>query len=160
MVIFKEVEEKDLNILASLYSVIYLNNRTKENWTYHTALSYMNYFYHYQPDLFICAYDDNIPIAAIMSILKPSSDGIHLIQTELFVSEDYRNKNIEKQLLEKHFGLAISKYDASHIDVITHINNADCPLSWHKKIDLEPVSDVILLHGDLESCLTKLSHKT
>lgn len=61
-----------------------------------TALSYMNYFYHYQPDLFICAYDDDIPIAAVMSTLKPYYDGLHLTETELFVSEDYRGQNIGK----------------------------------------------------------------
>lgn len=156
MLTFKEVEEKDLSILASLYSIIYLNTRISESWNYDTALSYMNYFYHYQPDLFICAYDDNIPIAAIMSTLKPYYDGLHLTETELFVSEDYRNQNIEKKLLEMHFELAIAKYDASYIDVITYINNFDNPLDWYKKIGLNPVSNLVVLHGDLENCLEKI----
>lgn len=53
MITFKEVEEKDLSILASLFSVIYLNIKTDESWTYPTALSYMQYFYEHQPDLFV-----------------------------------------------------------------------------------------------------------
>lgn len=156
MITFKEVEEKDLSILASLYSVIYLNIRMGESWNYDTALSYMNYFYHYQPDLFICAYDDDIPIAAVMSTLKPYYDGLHLTETELFVSEDYRDQNIGKKLLEMHFELAIAKYDASRIDAITYINNTDSPLDWYKKIGLRIADNLVVLHGDLENCLEKI----
>ncbi len=156
MITFKEVKEKDLSILASLYSLIYLNIKMGENWTYPTALSYMQYFYHYQPDLFICAYDDDIPIAAIMSTLKPYFDGIHLTETELFVSQDYRGQNIGKKLLEMHFELANAKYDATHIDAITYINNDNSPLNWYKKIGLEPVSNLVVLHGNLKDCLKKL----
>lgn len=156
MITFKEVKEKDLSILASLYSVIYLNIKMGETWTYPTALSYMQYFYHYQPDLFICAYDDDIPIAAIMSTLKPYYDGLHLTETELFVSEDYRGQSIGKKLLEMHFELAIAKYDASHIDAITYINNPDSPLDWYKKIGLEPNPNLVVLNGNLEDCLKKI----
>lgn len=156
MITFKEVEEKDLHILANLYSIIYLNINMGENWTYPTALSYMHYFYHYQPDLFICAYDDNIPIGAIMSTLKPYYDGLHLTETELFVSSDYRGQNIGKKLLEMHFELAISKYDASYIDAITYINHPKSPLDWYKKIGLEPNTNLVILNGKLDNCLKKL----
>lgn len=159
MISFKEVKEKDLPILASLYSVIYLNIKMGETWTYSTALSYMQYFYHYQPDLFICAYDNDIPIAAIMSTLKPYYDGIHLTETELFVSEDYRGQNIEKKLLEMHFELAIAKYDASHIDAITYINNTNSPLNWYKKIGLETSNNLVVLHGNLKNCLEKIKEE-
>lgn len=156
MIAFKKVKEKELPILASLYSVIYSNIKMGETWTYSTALSYMQYFYHYQPDLFICAYDDDIPIAAIMSTLKPYYDGIHLTETELFVSEYYRGQNIGKKLLEIHFELAIAKYNSSHIDAITYINNINSPLNWYKKIGLEPNPNLVVLNGNLEDCLKKI----
>lgn len=113
-------------------------------------------FYHYQPDLFICAYDDDIPIAAVMSTLKPYYDGLHLTETELFVSEDYRGQNIGKKLLEMHFELAIAKYDVSRIDAITYINNPDSPLDWYKKIGLRLANNLVILHGNLENCLKKI----
>ena len=56
-----------------------------------------------------------------------------------------------------HFELAIAKYDASRIDAITYINNPDSPLDWYKKIGLEPADNLVVLHGDLEDCLTKLA---
>lgn len=153
MITFSEVKEKDLSILASLYSVISLDIKKDENWTFQTALSYMEYFYNNQPDLFICAYDD-ILIAAIMSILKPSFDALHLTCLELFVSSDYREQDIEKTLLEMHFELASAKYHVSHIDTIAYTNNIDD--SWYKKIGLKPSTNLVVLQGSLENCLKKL----
>ena len=113
----------------------------------------MQYFYHYQPDLFICAYDDGIPIAAVMSTLKPYFDGMHLSNTEIFVSEDYNALNIGKKLLETHFELANSKYNARHIDTITYKNILDTPLDLCKKVGLKPNHDLVVLNGNLENCL-------
>lgn len=154
MITFSEVKEKDLSILASLYSVIYLDIKMDENWTFQTALSYMEYFYHYQPDLFICAYDDDVPIGAIMSTLKPYFDGLHLTGLELFVSSDYRGQDIGKKLLEMHLELASAKYHVSHIDTITYINAIDD--SWYKKIGLKHSSNLAVMQGSLENCLYKL----
>ena len=66
MITFNQVKEEDLSVLANLYGITNLNIN-EENWTYSTALSYINYFYQHQSDLFICAYDDKIPIGGIMS---------------------------------------------------------------------------------------------
>ncbi len=153
MINYKEVNKKDLSILANIYSSVYSDIKLGENWTYETALSYMEYFYNNQPDLFICAYDEDIPIGAIMSTLKPYWDGMHLSETELFVSEDYRAQGIGKKLLENHFELAIAKYYASYIDAITYTNMPDSPLDWYKKIGLEPISNLVVLQGNLENCL-------
>ena len=154
MISFGEVKEKDLSILASLYSVISLDIKKNENWTFQTALSYMEYFYHNQPDLFICAYDDGIPIAAIMSTLKPSFDALHLTCLELFVSSDYREQNIEKKLLEMHFELASAKYHVSHIDTTSYINDIDDSL--YKKVGLKPSTNLVVMQGSLENCLKKI----
>ena len=156
MITFKEVNEKDLDILANLFCVVYLNIDTKETWTYSTALSYIQYFYHYQPDLFICAYDDDIPIAAIMSTLKPYYNGMHLTGTELFVSEDYRDQNIEKKLLEMHLELANAKYDVSYIDTIAYKNISDDSLNWYKKVGLTPDFNLVIVTSKSDDCLKKL----
>ena len=137
MITFKEIQEKDLQILASLYSIIYLNIEANEKWTYETALSYIQYFYHHQPDLFICAYDDDIPIGAVMSTLKPYYDGMHLSNLDIFVSEDYRDQNIGKKLLEMHLELANAKYDVKQIDTIINKNLYDDSLNWCKDVGLE-----------------------
>jgi len=156
MITFKEVQEKDLEILASLYSIIYLNIEANETWTYETALSYIQYFYHHQPDLFICAYDDDIPIGAIMSTLKPYYDGMHLSNLDIFISEDYRDQNIGKKLLEMHLELANAKYDASHIDTIINKNISDDSLNWCRDVGLEINADLIILHSNLDNCLKRI----
>lgn len=152
MITFKEINEKDFNILANIYGAISLDTRPNENWTYETSLSYIQYFYSHQPDLFICAYDDDIPIGAVMSTLKPYYDGMHLIQTEVFVSSDYEEQNIKEKLLEMHLKLASTKYHVSHINAITDNSSLD----WFNKIGLEPNSNLIVLQGSLENCLQKI----
>ena len=156
MITFKEAREKDLPILASLYSVINLNIEKSETWTYETALSYMNYFYHHQPDLFICAYDEDIPIAAVMSTLKPYYDGMHLTNLELFVSEDYKDQDIEKKLLEMHLELANAKYNVRHIDTIINKNIFDDSLNWCKDVGLEINPNLVILNSNLDNCLKNI----
>lgn len=152
MITLKEAHEKDISTLANIFSAINI----EQNWTYDSSLSYLQYFYKYQPDLFICAYDDNIPIGAIISTLKPFSDGMHLSSVELFVSEDYINQNIEEKLLEAQLEVANSKYHASYINTITNTNSS---VSWHEKIGLKPISNLVILKGDLKYCLKKIREK-
>ena len=152
MITFQEAKEKDLKILASLYSVALLDLKPEENWTNPTALSHLNYFYNIQPDLFICAYDDGIPIGAIFSVLKPYWDGLHLTELEVFVSKDYQGKHIGRKLFENHFALAISKYNVTSV----HLTVLQDYLSWFQKIGLEAFYDRITLCGSVETCLQKL----
>lgn len=112
----------------------------------------MQYFYSHQYDLFICAYNDDIAIGAVMSTLKPYYDGMHLIQTEVFVSSDYEEQNIKEKLLEMHLKLASTKYHVSHICTIIDNNSLD----WFNKIGLEPNSNLSVLQGSLENCLQKI----
>lgn len=152
MITFQEVKEKDLSILASLYSVISFDSKPEENWNNSTALSYLTYFYHLQPDLFLCAYDDDIPVGAVFSVLKPYWNGMRLSELEVFVSEDYRDQNIGKKLLENHFELAMAKYHVSSVNTVVHQDY----LSWFQKIGLEAFYDRITLYGNIENCLQEL----
>ena len=115
----------------------------------------MQYFYSHQPDLFICAYDDDVPIGAVMSTLKPYYNGMRLIQTEVFVSSDYEEQNIKEKLLEMHLKLASSKYHVSNICTISDNSSLD----WFNKIGFEPNSNLDVLQGSLENCLQKIKEK-
>ena len=53
--IIHEVREKDLAILSNLFATTHLNDRIEEDWTPATALPYLEYYYHNQPDLFLVA---------------------------------------------------------------------------------------------------------
>lgn len=152
MITFKEIQEKDLNILASLYSVALLELKPEENWTNDTAFSYLSYFYNLQPDLFICAYDDGIPIGAIFSILKPFWNGLQICDLEVFVSKDYQGQYIGKNLIQNHFALASSKY---HVKSVNLIVNQDY-LPWFQKIGLEAFYNRISLSSNIETCLENL----
>ena len=47
-----------------------------------------------------------------MSIFKPWHDDNRLIETEIFVANDYQRKEIASRLFHEHFRLAMEKYDA------------------------------------------------
>ncbi len=149
-----EVNEKDLSILSHLFATTRLNDNFEENWTYCTALSYLEYYYHHQPDLFLVAYgEDGIPIGAIMSILKPRFDGNYLTQMELFVVEDLKNgdsKDVKKQLLYNLLELSDAKYHVSQIEIIVPKNNV---ADLQDTIDVEVNSSLVVLCGKLPDCL-------
>ncbi len=151
-----EVEQKDLSILSNLFATTHLNN-FEEDWTYPTALSYLEYYYNLQPDLFLVAYsEDGIPIGAVMSVLKPSFDGTHLTQIELFVAEDIKNedsKNIKKELLYNHLELADAKYQPTKVEVIVPHNDL---IAWQEIIKMDVDTSFVLMHSNLNDLLKQL----
>lgn len=152
-----EVREKDLLVLSNLFATTHLDSRPEEDWTNTTALSYLEYYYHIQPDLFLVAYcEDGIPVGAIMSILKPSFDGIHLTQLELFAAEQIKEQDsneVKKELLSNHLELADTKYHPTQIEVIATKNVAT---DLQNMLGIEINSSFVVLHGNFEDCMTEI----
>lgn len=64
-------KEKDLEVIAESYANYYANSVLEEKWTKTSALKLFRYFYDKNPDLLFVAYDNEKPVGAIMSLLKP-----------------------------------------------------------------------------------------
>ncbi len=152
-----EIREKDLSILSNLFAIAHLNNNSEEEWTYETALSYLEYYYQHQPDLFLVAYsEDGIPIGAVMSVLKPSFDGNYLTQIELFVAEDIKNKDskdVMKQLLYNLLELSDAKYNVSQIKMIVPKKDV---MKLQNILDVELNSSLVVLQQNFENAIQQL----
>lgn len=119
-------------------------------------LDMFKYFYNIQKDLIFVAYDEDKPVGIIMSLLKPWWDGKHLVDVELFVSEEYRNNKIAKNLEKRLFEYAIEKYGVITIEAHTYEDKQGFPLSWHKKVGFEVVDDMVIINGNIKEILENL----
>lgn len=148
--------EKDLETLAEIYVDLYNNSVLQENWTKATAKNLLMYFYKQYPDLFLVAYYENVPIAAIMSVIKPWCDGTHLEDTEVFVNRKYQKNGIASELYKEHFNLAIRKYNAKVMEAHTYYDDNRYPLKWYEKLGFEIIDDWKIISGELENILKNL----
>lgn len=149
MIEIREVKKKDLELLSNIYSVIYLNVPLKKDMNYEDSFSYLEYFYNHQPDLFLCAVEDNLPVGAVMSILKPCSNGLYLSDTEVFVIEDYRSKNLGLKLLSKHFEIANAKYNVNYSMTLSYKTNNN----WYEKAGYSTLDNVSVLKCNIHKFL-------
>lgn len=150
------INESDLDVLANIYVELYNNSVLQENWTQETAKNLLMYFYKQYPDLFLVAYHENKPVAAIMSLVKPWCDGTHLEDTEVFVSVKYQKNGIASKLYKEHFKLAIEKYNAKVMEAHTYFDENMYPLKWYQKLGFETIDDWKIISGELETVLKNL----
>lgn len=149
MIEIREVKKKDLELLANIYSLIYFNVPAKEDMSYEDSFSYLEYFYKHQPDLFLCAIEDNIPVGAVMSILRPCANGLYLSDTEVFVIEDYRNKNLGLKLLSKQFEIADAKYNVNYSKTLCYKTDNN----WYEKAGYSVQNDIVVLKCNIQKFL-------
>lgn len=150
------VKESDLKDLAVIYKQLYDNAEIGEFWTEETALQLFNYWLKTQPDLFFCAYVDNKPVGAVMAAIKPWWDGIHLTDTEIFVSKEYQKFGIARMLYKKHFEVAMQKYNATIMEAHTYKDENGFPFSWYEKLGFEADNELYIIHGDVKEAYKKL----
>lgn len=148
--------EKDLEAIAEAYSSYYANSVLEEKWTKESALEMFRYFFDKNPDLLFVAYDDEKPIGAIMSLLKPWWDGKHLEDTELFVCEEYRKSGLAKQLFKAQFTYAIEKYNATVLEAHTYEDENGFPYCWYERLGFETIDDWKIISGDIKKIVNKL----
>lgn len=115
------VKKEDLKVLAKIYKDLYGKSILKEDWSIEKAYDLLDFFYKLQSDIFVVAEVGGKVVGAVMSIVKPWHDGNRLIETEIFVANDYQRKGIASMLFQKHFELAMEKYDAKVMEADTYI---------------------------------------
>lgn len=148
--------QNDIEILAQEYANYYNNSVLEEKWTTETATSMFKYFYDKTPDLFFVAYDNEKPVGAIMTLLKPWWDGMHLEDGEVFVLPEYRRGGVAKQLFKTLFQYAIEKYDATILEAHTYEDENGFPYCWYKKLGFETIDDWKIISGDIKQIVEKL----
>lgn len=152
------VKKSDLSDLAIIYKELYDNADIGENWTIEKAYDLLLYWYDKQKNLFFVAEEDGIPVGAIVSGVKSWFDGMRLVDTELFVSQEYQGKHIARNLMLEHLKEAKIKYNVNVIEFHTYGDENEFPQSWYNRIGFKKDAELIIMNGNVEDILNKLGY--
>lgn len=142
--------KEDLNELAKIYKDLYGESILNEDWSIEKSYGLLNFFYTLQSDIFVVAEVDEKVVGAVMSIVKPWHDGNRLIETEIFVANDYQKQGIASRLFHEHFKLAMEKYDAKVMEAHTYQEENGYPLNWYKKQGYKVIDEWYVINGDIK----------
>ena len=149
-------DKKDLEILATEYSNLYNNSVLQEKWTPELAKKLFEYFYDLNSRLFCVAYCEDRPIGAIMSVIKPWWDGMHLEDTEIFVAKNYQRKGIGTDLYKDHYKIAVEEFGVTIMEAHTYADENGYPLNWYKKLGFEVIEDWKVINGNIKDILERM----
>lgn len=122
----------------------------KEDWSIGKCYGLLNFFYTLQSDIFVVAEVDGEVVGAVMSLVKPWHDGNRLIETEIFVANDYQRQGIASRLFHEHFKLAMEKYDAKIMETHTYQEENGYPLNWYKKQGYKVIDEWYVINGNIK----------
>ena len=152
------MKKSDLNILSEIYVEVYRVSDVGENWTKKTAYNLLNHLFNLQPDFcFVAEYKNKI-VGAFVAIIKPWSDGTHLVSEEIFVDPLYQKYGIGTELTKVMFKKAIEKYNVKIVEGIT-FSKFKHPLSWYKSLGFREVKEWVVINGDIKRALKILQNK-
>lgn len=152
------VKKEDLNALAIIYKDLYDNADIGENWSVEKAYDLLLYWYDKQKDLFFVAEEDNNPVGAVVSGVKSWFDGLRLIDTEIFVSKEYQNRHIAKNLMLEHLKQAKIKYNVNVIEFHTYGDEDEFPQNWYNRIGFKKDEELIIMSASVENVLNELGY--
>lgn len=150
----RAVEERDLPILAGIYSRVYEVYNVGEKWAPKSALELMSYWLKRQPDLALLAELDKKVVGGFVVGVKPWWDGNHLVDGEIFVNPNYQKKGVGTELCKSMFKLALEKYHVVRWDTFTF--REGFALDWYKRLGFEEIKEWAMISGDPKKVLRKL----
>ena len=152
------VKKEDIKYLAPIYKELYDDADIGENWTIEKSEELLNYWYEKQGDLFFVAIEDGKPVGAIVSGIKSWFNGLRLVDGEIFVSKDYQEKHLGKQLMMEHLKQAKIKYNAKVMEFHTYGDETEFPQNWYNRIGFKKDDELIIMNGEIDEVLNKLGY--
>lgn len=159
MVNIRLVKKEDLMTLAKIYKDLYGKSILNEDWTREKSYGLLEFFYKLQSDIFMVAEVDGKVVGAVMSIVKPWHDGNRLIETEIFVDNDYQRRGIASRLFHQHFRLAMEKYNTKVIEAHTYQEENGYPLNWYKKQGYKVINEWYVINGNIKEAYKYFDEK-
>jgi GNAT superfamily N-acetyltransferase len=147
--------DHDLHQLAAIY-VRALESEVNEKWTEQTAYALLTDWFRRQPDLAFVAEQDNRLVGALVVGVRPWWDGNHLVDGELFVDPEYRQRGIARNLMKQILLTAKEKY--APIVWETHtFRGQSFPLDWYQRLGFREIEEWVMIRADITKLLAKLS---
>ena len=152
------VKKEDLDDLAVIYKDLYDNADIGEDWSIEKAKKLLEYWYNKQGDLFYVAEEDGKPVGGCVSGIKSWFDGNRLVDGEIFVSKDYQEKHIGRNLMLEHLKQAKIKYNANVMEFHTYGDETEFPQNWYSRIGFKKDDELIIMNGNIEEILGYLGY--
>ncbi len=154
----RQMQKRDLQQLAEVYTLVYQKFDIGEKWTIETSKKLLSYWFDKQPDLaFVAEYESKV-VGAFVSRIKPWWDGNHISDGEIFVHPDYQKKGIATKLSIALYEKALKKYDVVSFDAFT-FKKTKFPLRWYLSQGFVQNEDWTIISGNIKSILSKLKSK-
>jgi GNAT superfamily N-acetyltransferase len=153
----KLVQENNIPELSRIMARVFTEADADKPWDEIHTNAYLQYWYKKQPDMFWGAFNDaDEPIGVMAVNIKPWRTGVRCTDGVIFVDTKYQKQGIAKSLFKKVLEEAIQKYQAKGFEAITFAEDT-FPLTWYKKIGIDPDEHAVLIKGDCEDIIKKLS---
>jgi GNAT superfamily N-acetyltransferase len=153
----KLVRENDIEVLTGIFSKTFSEADKEKSWDMEHSKKYLLYWLKKQPDMFFGAFDsDGKPVGAMAVNIKPWRIGTRCTDAVIFVDAEHQGQGIAKLLFKKVIEEAMSEYGATSFEAATFANK-EFPLSWYKKIGINPDKNTVLIKGKCSDILNNLS---
>lgn len=151
------MKKSDLNTLSKIYVGVYRVFDMGEKWTQKSARDLLSFWFKVQPSLcFVAEYDNRI-VGAIISYIRPWSDGNRLVAEEIFIDPLYQKRGIGTELIKKAFQKAFINYNAKTVEGVTFAKFKH-PLSWYKSLGFKEIKEWVMISGDTKKALKALQN--
>jgi len=155
----REATTEDIPNLAIAYLNAFKAVDPDEIWTERQAAKLVAFFLNAQPDLAFVAEQEGEVIGGICGLAKPWWDGVHLVDTEIFLDPMGQQKGIGTRLFLHYLEEAIRLYDATKIEAIT-FKGLEFPSSWYIQLGFEDKNDWKIVFGDVATVTHRLREET
>lgn len=149
----RQATTKDIPNLASAYVNAFKGVDPSEVWTEKRAAELVSFFLRAQGDLVFVAEHEGRVIGGICGLAKPWWDGIHLVETEIFLDPEAQRRGVGTRLFLHYLEEAARLYDAKKMEAIT-FKGLEFPSSWYVQLGFEDKDDWKIIFGDV-SAVTK-----
>ncbi len=155
MFTLKLIEEKDIAPLSKIFSQSFTEADSQKPWDETHSYEYLKYWHAKQPDMFYGAFQDNQIVGAAAVNIKPWRTGVRCSDGVIFVDTKFQKQGVGKSLLKKVVEEAMSKYNATIFEAITFAGD-EFPLTWYKKVGINPDEHAVIIKGDCLDILSKI----
>lgn len=151
----RQATSKDIPALCSTYLAAFKEVDPSEIWTEGQAAELVKFFLRAQADLAFVAEHNGKIVGGICGLAKPWWDGVHLVQTEIFLDPSAQRKGIGTRLFLHYLEEAARLYNATNMEAIT-FKGLEFPSSWYVELGFEDKADWKIIFGDVQAVTRRL----
>ena len=156
--------EAEIPEIGRLFSKVYTNEHF-DKFTPDKSIEYIDWLFRRCPELAFVAVQGERIVGAKLAATKPFFDGLHMVDSEIFVDPDYRRQGIGLNLTKKSFETA-KEMGVTVVDSATFIQDeSENPkwsikheytnLEWHKKNGFHRETQMVLMYGNIDELIDK-----